>query len=90
MSHLFKVLVAALAAATLGAAQLQTCEDKCASKQLAAIKCETMECYCFAYDDPDYVSCLQSECGKGYACEFSLPRLESIADPCAKPSAKSK
>ncbi|KAK4445286.1 hypothetical protein QBC34DRAFT_165614 [Podospora aff. communis PSN243] len=67
MSPLFRVLVTALAAATLSVAQSKTCEDKCASKQLAAIKCETMECFCFAYDDPDYVSCMQSECGKGYA-----------------------
>lgn len=29
-----------------------------------------MQCICYAYDDPDYVSCLQSECGKGYSCEF--------------------
>ena len=37
---------------------------------VAAVKCSTFDCYCYAYDDPAYVSCLQSECGKGYSCRL--------------------
>ncbi|KAK3321768.1 hypothetical protein B0H66DRAFT_180595 [Apodospora peruviana] len=62
-----RLFVAALAAATLCAAQVTDCEDTCNPKLVAATKCETLACGCYAYDDPDYVSCLKSECGRGFS-----------------------
>lgn len=35
-------------------------------KLIAAVKCSTYDCACFAFDEPEYVACLQVECGRGY------------------------
>jgi uncharacterized membrane protein YgcG len=75
MSRLLKVLVTTLVVAGLGATQSTDCEKTCEPKMLAAVKCQTMDCLCYAYDDPDYVSCMQSECGRGYACGFLVPDI---------------
>ncbi|KAK1756541.1 hypothetical protein QBC47DRAFT_445166 [Echria macrotheca] len=47
-------------------AQTQPCEDTCKPQIAAATKCTTLACGCYAYDDPSVVSCLQSECGRGF------------------------
>ncbi|KAK0647143.1 hypothetical protein B0T16DRAFT_493977 [Cercophora newfieldiana] len=67
MSRLLRALVMTMTVASLGAAQTKTCEETCEPKQKAAVKCSTMECICYSYDDPDFVSCLQAECGRGYS-----------------------